>query len=615
MKKTITFLFAFLLALSFAQAQTSGGPDTYGYTWRNSNDANGPVYNWIDISTKPDVITVSGLADDNIKGPFPLNIPFHYYWYDPATFWIGSNGFLGFTATPVAHPFPMIPSTSLIQNYLAAMTCDLTFTDNTGAAIPGAICRYWQGTDSLIISWEDVPFWDQAGGGYTGSNSFQLILSTVDSSITYQFAAQNGVYQNPTNYITIGIENNSGSIGLQYLYDILPLPGTAVKFYYPATVTLAINDAATSYSGNEGTRAIILSKDGNPHESVAEVRNAGNQLLTSFNSYSRILNSVNQLQVRDTVPVANLAPATSQVVNYPDLWSPVVAGTYRQINVTLLTGDATPSNNQKDLEIVVVDTTLPEISLSYDNGVNTTNGISWSGGGGGIAMHFIPPFYPCLISKAGAYIIDDPGIFGYSLMIFDDDGPNGGPQTLLDSIYIAPGAFVLDAYNENALTQNIQINDGGFYVAWMMGGDGVLLGEDGAPPFSNRCFEVLGAASNPNAWAEYRNGEISDPIIHAVIITLATGLSEMTSENAFGEFYPNPAAHQAFIPYSFTKPADLKLTVFNMNGQLVNETDMGHTSVGKGNLQLDLGSLDAGIYTCRLQAGDLVVNRMISVVK
>src|ERR1041384_380534 len=164
MKKIFTTFMTLMFCALFGKAQTSGGPDTYGYTWQDSNNPGGPVFNWIDIGSLPGTVTVSGLADDNIKGPFALTVPFHYYWYDHATFYIGSNGYLGFSSTPVAHPFPIIPLATGIQNYLAAMTCDLTFTDNVGGAVPNATCKYWQSpnNDSLVVSWENVPFWDPA---------------------------------------------------------------------------------------------------------------------------------------------------------------------------------------------------------------------------------------------------------------------------------------------------------------------------------------------------------------------------------------------------------------------------------------------------------------------
>ncbi|MEP7169258.1 MAG: hypothetical protein ABI855_07790, partial [Bacteroidota bacterium] len=426
MKKIFTSFMILLLFASIAKAQTSGGPDTYGYIWRDSNDPNGPAFNWIDIGSLPGTVTVTGLGDDNIRGPFALSVPLHYYWYDPATFYIGSNGYLGFSSAPVAHPFPTIPVPTGIQNYLAVMTSDLTFTDAAGAAIPNASCKYWQSpaNDTLVVTWENVPFWDPGTSGYIGTNTFQLIYSGMDSSITYQYLLQNGVYSNAATFMTIGIENNSGNIGLQYIFDLYPVGGVAVKFYYPASTTLAISDASTTYTGNDGTRGIFLSKDGGAYTSVAEVKNVGNQNLASFNVYSRVVNAANTIQVRDTVASNALTPGQSQLISFPDTWVPTVAGNYRHIAVTLLAGDATPTNNEKDLEVQVLDTTLTDIVLAFDNGTASTNGISWQGGGGGIGMHFTPPFYPCYITKMGAYILDDPNAVGYSMQIYADDGPN-----------------------------------------------------------------------------------------------------------------------------------------------------------------------------------------------
>jgi hypothetical protein len=619
MKKIFTSFMIILLFATVAKAQTSGGPDTYGYVWRDSNDPNGPTFNWIDIGSLPGVVTVAGLADDNIKGPFALSVPLHYYWYDPATFYIGSNGYMGFTSVPVAHPFPPIPANTQIQNYLAVMTSDLTFTDNTGAAIPNATCKYWQSpaNDTLVVSWENVPFWDPAVPGYTGINTFQLVYSALDSSITFQYLLQNGIYSNAATFMTIGIENNSGNIGLQYLFDSYPVGGTAVKFYYPATTSLAINDAAASYVGNDGTKGIFLSKDGAPYTSIAEVKNVGNQNLTSFNVYSRVVNAANAIQVRDTVASNTLTPGQSQLINFPDTWVPTVAGNYRHIVVTLLTGDATPSNNQKDLEVQVVDTTLTDIVLSFDNGTASTNGISWQGGGGGIGMHFIPPFYPCYINKMGAYVVDDPNGVGYSLQIYKDDGPNGTPLTELDSVFVTPGTFTIGQYNEVNTSTSIPLTSGGIYVAWMMGGDGVILGEDGIPPFSFQSYEVLGSASNPNAWADYRNGELSDPIIHAVISTTPTGINEVkpTVTNSFGEFYPNPATNKTKISFDLIESSNLTVNIYNVNGKLISTNSLGKVAAGKGSIEVNMKDYEAGIYFCTIKTNDSEFQRKITLVK
>jgi len=56
---------------------SSGGPDTYGYTWIDSDVEEGLKFDWIDISSTG--IPVTGLSDDNFAGPFPIGFPFNYY--------------------------------------------------------------------------------------------------------------------------------------------------------------------------------------------------------------------------------------------------------------------------------------------------------------------------------------------------------------------------------------------------------------------------------------------------------------------------------------------------------------------------------------------------------
>ena len=91
MKKLFTF-FAAIAFTSMVNAQTTGGPDAFGYIWRTNADPNGPTFNWIDISLYPGSVNITNLLDDNKVGPFSLQIPFTYYWYQPTNFYIGSNG-------------------------------------------------------------------------------------------------------------------------------------------------------------------------------------------------------------------------------------------------------------------------------------------------------------------------------------------------------------------------------------------------------------------------------------------------------------------------------------------------------------------------------------------
>lgn len=616
MRKTLLTMAAIFMSATLF-AQTSGGPDAYGYVWRNSSHPQGPTFNWIDIDNLPGTVTVTGLADDNIRGPYVLPFTFQYYWYQPSKFWVGSNGYIGFTNVSVAHPFPVIPQPTLINDYLAAMTTDLTFTDNNSQPVPGASCKYWvsPGNDSLIVTWQNVPFWDVTPQGYSGLNTFQAILTSTDSSITYQYLNQTGASASTASFVTTGIENNSGNIGLQVLYNIYPTSGTAVKFYAPATTTLQINDAATLYCNNTSNGGLFLSRNGGAYVSEAEVANTGNQPLAAFNVYSRVVNSTNQIQVRDTVPVTNLSPGQTQQITFPDTWVPAGnAGVYRHITETQLAGDATPSNNQRVLELQVVDTTQVSILLSFDNGVELgTGGLSWTGGAGGAAMHFVPPFTPCIITKVRYYIAANAQGFGFHALVFDDSGPNGEPGVKLDSVFVPGTSVIIGGWNEVFLTQPLLISSGSFYVAWMMGGDGISIGQNQITPISNRTYEILGAASITNNWADYRYREIEEVMINAYIEKFV-GIDENGLETSMVSVYPNPVSTQATVAYATESKSKLSYSLYAFNGQLVEAKTIGYVN-GSGTCSLDVSALDAGIYLLSINIGNQTIQKKISVTR
>lgn len=616
MKKALLLLTVTLCLLNTVQAQTSGGPDAYGYVWRDSNDPNGPVYNWIDLTTNPEAVLVTGLADDNVSGPFGLTVPFHYYWYDVNQFWVGSNGYIGFTNGLIAsngtQGFPNMPDPLGVNNFIAAFLTDLNF----GGAGNTAQCYIYQSGsgDSVVISYVDVPFWQNGVPPYTGLNSFQIILNNNDSSIVFQYLAQNGTSPG-TQAVTfeVGIENNSGNIALNYLVNQLPSPGTAVKYYYPDTTSYQVNDASTAWCDNPGNAGIFLSKNGAPFNKSAEIKNSGNTSLAGFNAFAEVRTATNVLQVRDTQAVGALVAGATQLVNFADPFIPGTANLYKMNCTTLLTGDATPTNNTRTLEVNVVDTTLSLITLAYENGIEAgAGGIGWSGGDGGIAMHFTPPFYPCNLTAAQAFIVADANNVGYSILVYADDGLNGAPGTLLDSVNVAGGTFALNVFTTTSFSSPLQITSGGFYILWYMGGDGISIGQNIVTPFSFQAYEVLGGTA-PGNFAFYRNIDQEDLMIRANIQKVV-GIEEIKAGELFSQFYPNPAAEKAMLNYDLNAASakQIKVELYNIAGNLVYSEMVGATS---GQLEINVKNLDAGVYLCRLTAGDTQVNRKLTVIK
>src|SRR4030095_9917803 len=287
MKKifTLTLLSSSFIFRTFAY---TGGPDLWGYTWKDSNEPDGPVYNWIDILGES-ATEVKLLQDDNIRGPFALNFDFHYYWYNVNQFYVGSNGYISFQFGNLASPFPYFPSLTSPNDIIGAFVNDLTF------AAPGdsAECYYWinPALDTMIISYIHVPFFEvPANGGFTGSNTFQIILSAVDSSITFQYKEQIG-FSPYSGTSIVGIENNSASIGLCWnnvVFTGNPQGGYAVKFYQPKNSALVLHDATVIYNDNAETGALFLPAYGGAHTLTCEVKNWGTVPLDSFNVHGYV---------------------------------------------------------------------------------------------------------------------------------------------------------------------------------------------------------------------------------------------------------------------------------------------------------------------------------------
>ena len=510
--KRILLLFGIGLSL-ISTAQNSGGPDTFGYTWRNSSASGGPTFSWYDISTIGTQVT--GLSDDNVVGPFPLT-GFQYYNSTPTNFFIGSNGYVSFSSVNIASSggqFPAIPTAGGPNNFIAALLSDLSFASSGN---PGR-AYYHDNGDSLCVSFVNVPFWINNAQQYGGSNTFQVILNKLDTSITINYLDQQGL-PDPTytaNGLSIGIENATGADGLQqYRGIVFPLDSTSVKFYFPSIVA-PFSDGSVDWVGNDESKGDFVLR-GNSIDLRANVKNAGNQIINSFTANGSITPPATGTPWSGSRTLTNLAVGDDTTFSYNSPYTPNALGIYSySTNLTGIAGDNTPSNNSLTQKIIALDPTLDTISMDYSDRI-TSGSIGWSGGNGGVAVYMKPPIYPARIISTDYYItaLGTPAV-GFHAMIYDDDGPNGTHGTLLDSVYVAPGGIVTGVYtsvtpDDSALT----ITDGGVYIHWLMDGDGINIGSDNTPPISKRAIEVI-----LGGWADYRDRETQDFMMGMTIQT------------------------------------------------------------------------------------------------
>lgn len=194
--------------------------DSFGYYWLDSDNPEGPDYDWLEVTGVGQVVDfVHGNYDNGNSGPKDLGFDFEHYGNTFSSICICSNGWASFTDGTSVNSYDLpIPSTYLPNDLLAPFWTDL----NPGAG--GDVYYYTNSVDSAIISWEEV--YDKSEEGIF---TFQIVLVAPDT-IVYQYESMG-----PEGYVdraTIGMENGTGTVGLQVSRNQIYTYGEkAVEFY------------------------------------------------------------------------------------------------------------------------------------------------------------------------------------------------------------------------------------------------------------------------------------------------------------------------------------------------------------------------------------------------
>lgn len=196
----------------------SGGPDTYGYAWDDTE-----TFSWIDASAG----TNTGMSGyDDFVGPISLPFSFRYYNVLYNNIYIAANGYITF-ANWGTWPAPNdIPDPETPNNMIAPYWSRIY--------IPaGASVRYLSGGTApnryFVVEWHDV-----TGGlsdfGADELYRFEVILRET-GQIIFQYHTM--AYNGDNFYCDVaGIENVDGTDGLNYLpYCQQAVANTAVLFY------------------------------------------------------------------------------------------------------------------------------------------------------------------------------------------------------------------------------------------------------------------------------------------------------------------------------------------------------------------------------------------------
>ncbi len=185
-----------------------GGPDMFGYEWIDSDETNGPNYEWNDISTTGTLVDnwqATGTydpLDEGIAGPFDLGFTFKFYDTEYSEVYLNTNGFVAFESfSGSLFSNKEIPNTDAPNAIIAAVWDDL---DGDGGN-----CYVQQFSDKFVIQYDNWPEYS-ASGTFT----FQIVIFRSGKVIIYY----NSLTGDLTS-ATVGIESPDGTDGLQVEYN------------------------------------------------------------------------------------------------------------------------------------------------------------------------------------------------------------------------------------------------------------------------------------------------------------------------------------------------------------------------------------------------------------
>ncbi len=496
MKRLLLFSLIINL-LGFSAKAASGGPDRFGYTWKDSNEPGGPVYAWWDITGTGTL--VSGLTDDNVAGPFPMLQGFKYFWYEPQSFWIGSNGFIAFNGGNLIEPFTFnlnwIRGT---KDYIAPFLTDLNFAGwgNTGR------CFILSQGDSLCISWENVPFW--APTGFSSSNSFQIILNRANHSITLNYK-QIG---SSTGSKTAAFTNKSGTLGFRMIQNQPISSNYTIRIDRPLTSAFQFPDVAISQVGNDAGKGEFVNRAGSARKFQARVSNQGNTAAQNLTVVGTL-----GTQALGTVAIPALDAGKDTLIEFPQSWTGAQTGVeYLSAELQGMVADSFLFNNAAKSKIVAVDSSSGKVNLAYHQPTASYLPFNYLNNNQPVAFgsYFKPSFYPAKVRAASFQTIAIP-TGGFSLKVYDDNGPGGQAGTLLDSIYLQASNMRANANNLIPVgKQDLVLTSGGVYVMMEFYSSTIPLVCDTNYPSSSRQYQVFAGV-----WGEF---------VHSQWCELAIGL-------------------------------------------------------------------------------------------
>jgi hypothetical protein len=257
------------------------GPDAYGYYAYSSDDAfydQTPDYAWFEIENLGTKIIVPGISEYTQTVSLPFT--FKYYGINYTQIRISTDGWIAFgSGNQTAPENAPLPSFDNVNSMVAVFWDDLYDLE----IMEGDIFYYADNANHrFIIEWDSIA--QNTVGSEPHREVFQIILLdpayyptlTGDGEIIFQYKKVEAIESN-----TIGIENHSQNVGLQYVFNN----------DYDLTASGLVNEFAIKFTTQPPSASVITSVEEN-QDPGSNLTQAGFGLEQNnpnpFSTYTRI---------------------------------------------------------------------------------------------------------------------------------------------------------------------------------------------------------------------------------------------------------------------------------------------------------------------------------------
>jgi gliding motility-associated-like protein len=204
-------------------------------------------------------VVYEGYYDDRSWGPLNIGFNFTFYGNIYNRFYVTSNGLVIFGSGSNDYTEDPIPSPSSPNNFIAAFWDDIVINPSgkilytTIGASPNRKC---------IIQWTNMGFY--ASTVLMGTFSVILYEGSNNIQIQYRSIIDNTSARSHGSSASIGIENSSGTSGIQYTYhNSTAISSEQAIMFHPSGSTYTMNSSAV-YDGVYLTKNINLPEPGIP---------------------------------------------------------------------------------------------------------------------------------------------------------------------------------------------------------------------------------------------------------------------------------------------------------------------------------------------------------------